>query len=68
MECKKETNLKNCKCTYQVCPRKGLCCECINYHREKNEIPGCYFSVAGEKSYDRSISAFINDYKKNNTI
>ncbi len=64
MNCKKEENLTNCACTYSGCPRKGVCCDCIAYHREKDELPGCYFSKEGEKSYDRSINAFINDYNK----
>jgi len=28
------------------------------------EIPGCFFSAAGEKTYDRSIQAFLKDKKK----
>jgi len=28
------------------------------------EIPGCFFSAAGEKTYDRSIQAFIKDKQK----
>ncbi len=64
MNCKKEENSANCACTYSGCPRNGVCCDCIAYHREKNEIPGCYFSSDGEKKYDRSIKAFIDDYNK----
>lgn len=63
MECKKEENLKNCPCTYSSCSRKGICCECIKYHREKGELPGCYFSKEAEKTYDRSIEKFIEDNK-----
>ncbi len=59
MNCKKEENLSNCKCTYPGCPRKGICCECIKYHREKNELPGCYFTKEEERKYDRSIDNFI---------
>jgi hypothetical protein len=61
MECKQTTNLKRCNCTYEPCPRKGVCCECIAYHRRMNELPACYFSAAAEKSYDRSIERFIRD-------
>jgi hypothetical protein len=63
MECKKEENLKKCSCTYSPCSRKGICCECIKYHREKGELPGCYFSKEAEKTYDRSIEKFIEDNK-----
>jgi hypothetical protein len=59
MDCKKSSNLKNCACTYEPCPRKGLCCECVAYHRASGELPGCYFTPAAERSYDRSIANFI---------
>jgi len=56
MECKKERNLKeHCNCTYP-CEKKGICCECIAYHRKRNELPACYFSKEKEATYDRSIS------------
>ncbi|MFP4557544.1 MAG: DUF6485 family protein, partial [Bacteroidales bacterium] len=42
MDCKKETNLDRCNCTYS-CPRKGVCCDCIAYHRRMGQLPACYF-------------------------
>lgn len=63
MECKKDTNLKNCPCTYVGCPRKGICCECIRYHWANNELPACFFSSKTEATYDRSINNFIKDQK-----
>ncbi|MBN1128993.1 MAG: hypothetical protein JXA71_08405 [Chitinispirillaceae bacterium] len=50
-----------CPCTYPSCSRHGVCCECIAYHRRLGELPGCFFSPAAEKTYDRSIEAFIRD-------
>ncbi len=61
MECKVSKNLKNCTCTYTSCTKRGYCCECVAYHRSNNEIPGCFFTKAGEKSYDRSVENFIKD-------
>jgi len=63
MECKKEENKKFCPCTYPNCDKKGMCCECIKYHREKGELPACFFSKEAEKTYDRSIRKFIEDQK-----
>lgn len=60
MECNKQKNLKICTCTYEPCSRKGICCECIAYHRKNNEIPGCFFSVEAERTYNRSIEYFIS--------
>ncbi len=60
MECKKERNLENCNCTYD-CSRKGVCCDCVLYHRKNNQIPACFFSLKGEATYDRSIEALIKD-------
>ena len=61
MECKQEKNLKTCPCTYPGCPRKGICCECLKYHLENDELPACYFSHEAEKTYNRSIENFIKD-------
>jgi len=58
MECKKAENLKNCKCTYPDCPKKGLCCECLAYHLKNRELPACCFDKTTEKSYDRSFEKF----------
>lgn len=60
MECKKEANKLNCNCSYP-CDRKGVCCECIAYHRKRKELPACYFSDKAERTYDRSIEAFMKD-------
>jgi hypothetical protein len=51
----------NCTCTYPGCSRHGKCCECVEYHRGSGEVPGCFFSPNAERTYDRSIEAFIND-------
>lgn len=64
MECKQKENLKNCSCTYLICSRRGICCECLRHHREKGELPACYFSAEAEKTYDRSIEKFIQDQKR----
>jgi hypothetical protein len=62
-KCQKEKNLENCTCTYPGCPRKGKCCECIEYHKQDNEIPACLFPKDAEKAYDRSINNFTKVYK-----
>jgi len=59
MECRKEENLRHCTCTYPGCSRKGVCCECVVYHRERGEIPGCLFSPDVEKSFNRSVDKFV---------
>jgi hypothetical protein len=63
MECRKEQNRNMCTCTYEPCPRKGVCCECVVYHRGNGELPGCLFSTKGELTYDRSIASYIKDKK-----
>jgi hypothetical protein len=54
-----ERNMKNCNCTYEPCSRKGICCECIAYHRRMGELPACYFSDDVERTWDRSIRKFV---------
>jgi hypothetical protein len=59
MECNQKRNLQGCTCTYEPCPRKGICCECIAYHRRYDELPGCLFPPQVERTYDRSIARFV---------
>lgn len=54
-------NLENCSCSYNACNNRGMCCECVAQHRAAGEIPGCFFSPAGERSYNRSMANFIRD-------
>lgn len=56
-------NKISCSCTYTSCSRRGRCCECIAYHRRLGEAPGCLFSKAAERTYDRSISMLYKDSK-----
>jgi len=54
-------NLVNCNCSYPDCPRKGICCECILYHRPKQQLPACFFPADIEKTYDRSMKNFLRN-------
>ncbi|MGC9375603.1 MAG: DUF6485 family protein [Bacteroidales bacterium] len=63
MECNKDQNKENCNCSYP-CSRKGVCCECIAYHREMGQLPACYFPDDVEKTYDRSITKFLETVQK----
>jgi hypothetical protein len=63
MDCKKDSNKIDCNCTYP-CNRKGICCDCISYHRKSGELPACYFPADIEKGYNRSIDNFVKIYKE----
>ena len=59
MDCpNRERNLEVCNCTYDPCSKKGVCCECIAYHRRAGELPACYFPDEVERTFDRSIARF----------
>ena len=62
MECNKEQNLERCNCTYS-CSKKGVCCDCIQYHLKTRQLPGCCFPPEAEKTYDRSFKAFAKAWK-----
>ena len=64
MDCKKTDNMNKCNCSYEPCSRKGVCCDCIAYHRRSGELPACYFPDDIERGYDRSIENFIKVYQK----
>lgn len=66
MECKQKSNKENCNCSYDPCPRKGICCECIKYHRRNDELPACLFPDDVERTYDRSIENFVRTYQERN--
>jgi hypothetical protein len=61
MECISKRSLEHCTCTYAACDKRGSCCKCVVYHREKGEIPGCFFTPEGERTYDRSLANLIRD-------
>lgn len=58
MECKKPRNVDVCNCSYEPCPRKGVCCDCLAYHLRSRELPACCFPDAAERTYDRSFAHF----------
>lgn len=58
MDCHQDQNLERCKCTYDSCPRQGLCCECLAYHLKSRQLPGCCFPPEAEATYDRSFEHF----------
>ena len=58
MDCKKETNLKHCNCSYSPCSRKGICCECLASHLKMRELPGCVFPDDAERTWNRSFDHF----------
>ncbi len=54
----KEKNLARCNCTWEPCDKKGYCCECIQYHLARRELPACFFPDDVERTYDRSFRKF----------
>ena len=62
-ECpERKVNLEQCGCTYAACARRGNCCACVAHHRAQGQLPGCLFPPEAEKTYDRSIAAFVKCY------
>lgn len=39
-------NEKNCTCPNITCERHGKCCECINFHRSKENLVYCMRAIA----------------------
>jgi hypothetical protein len=55
--CLQDQIAEDCACTYMSCPRRGKCCECVEYHNRSGDFPGCFFPPKGEKTYDRSYES-----------
>ncbi len=64
MQCKAAENAKQCNCSYEPCPRKGICCDCVAYHRDLGQLPACFFPENVERTYDRSIAKFVSLHLK----
>ena len=58
MECKYKRNLNICNCTYEPCPTKGVCCDCLAKHLRNRQLPACCFPKGAEATYDRSFEHF----------
>lgn len=65
MDCKKEKNLAICNCSYDPCSRKGVCCDCVQYHRKSRQLPACFFSTDAERTFDRTFEHFARLVKEN---
>lgn len=65
MQCNTEKNLSGCNCTYDPCPRKGNCCDCLGYHLKSRELPACCFPADAEKTYNRSFEFFAGLVNQN---
>lgn len=61
MDCISTTSLAHCTCTFTACDKRGNCCKCVMYHRKKGEIPGCFFTPEGERTFDRSVGHLCRD-------
>ena len=58
--CDQDKNTKACNCTYEPCSRKGICCECVTYHRRMGQLPACFFPDDVEQTFDRSYRKFAD--------
>lgn len=61
MDCISTTSLKHCTCTFTSCDKRGNCCKCVTFHQNRGEIPGCFFTPEGERTYDRSVANLCRD-------
>ena len=61
--CRLSTNREKCNCSYP-CDKKGMCCECLSYHKSRGEVPACFFPDEVERTYDRTIENFIKVYQE----
>ena len=59
-ECAKASGVDDCPCTYPGCSKHGNCCQCVRHHRDRDQLPACYFTAEQEKTFDRSIAFFLS--------
>lgn len=56
MEWQIEINKIRRNCTYEPCPRRGKCCDCIAYHLEYEGLLDCVFPSEVWKTFDRPVT------------
>ena len=61
----KSRNLSMCNCSYSGCEKKGLCCECLEYHLKSRQLPACCFPDDAERTFDRSLRHFARLVNEN---
>ena len=44
----KAFNAEHCPCDIADCARRGICCECIEFHRKLGEAPACIVKMGAE--------------------
>jgi hypothetical protein len=60
-ECIASKSQPHCNCTYVGCDKRGNCCKCISFHKDRGEFPACFFSPVAERTYDRSFANLVKD-------
>ncbi|MFX0100649.1 MAG: DUF6485 family protein [Candidatus Hodarchaeota archaeon] len=63
MKCENQEKADYCPCTWS-CEKHQKCCLCIKYHRDRKELPACYFPPKAERTGDRSFKNFIKHHKE----
>ncbi len=64
MSCSENSANSRCTCSKSDCLTWSDCRLCVPKHRNRGEIPGCFFTPEGEKTYNRSIEFFIQDQQR----
>ena len=69
MDClNKKKNLERCNCSYSGCSKKGMCCDCLHYHKMSGQMPACFFPDKDEMEYDRSVANFVKIWQEQKHI
>jgi hypothetical protein len=50
-------NAENCPCDVADCARRGICCECVEFHKLVGEAPACIAQLGAETKAKASESA-----------
>ena len=50
--------MKHCNCSYDPCPHKGICCDCLRRHLSKKQLPACCFPDEIAKTDERRFEKF----------
>ncbi len=59
-------NERPCPCKKENCPNHGVCCACVERHRDKlNNLPYCLFpGINGDRSLKAYYTKLKEEYEK----
>lgn len=54
-----ERNKEFCRCPHPECDKHVMCCDCLQYHLKRRELPVCIDTTNVDKILDKDLRAYV---------